>query len=297
MSALEELQETIERVAGAVGPSIVGLGRGWGRGSGVVIAPGKVLTSAHNLRRDEVYLMFADGRRETASIAASDADADLAVLSVETGDAPTIDWADAEARLGMPVLALANPGARGLRVTFGLVSSTGRSFRGARGRRVTDTLEHTAPLPRGSSGGPVVDTAGRLLGVNTLRLEGGLIVAVAGTAAMRERVGALGRGESPQRRTLGIYVAPPRAARRMRRAVGLPERDGALVRGVAEGSPAGRAGIERGDLIVAVGGKQIGRLDDLYEAVDSAQGADLELGLVRGTEQRTVRVELETSGG
>jgi serine protease Do len=297
MSALDELQQTVERVGADVGPAVVGLGRGWGRGSGVVIAPGKVLTSAHNLRRDEVTVAFADGRSERAAVSAVDADADLAVLSVDTADIPPLDWAESEAGLGTPVLALANPGGRGLRVTFGLVSSTGRSFRGPRGRRVTDTIEHSAPLPRGSSGGPVVDTAGRLLGVNTLRLEGGLIVAVAGAPAVRERVAALTRGEAPQRRTLGVYLAPPRTARRMRRAVGLPERDGVLVRGVADDSPAERARIERGDLIVAVGGREITRLDSLYEAVDASQGDEVELGLVRGTEERTVRVRLETSDG
>jgi serine protease Do len=295
MTVLEELEATVADVADRVGASVVGLGRGWGRGSGVVIVPGKVLTSAHNLRRDSIAVTFADGRSETASVAAADPDADLAVLSVDTGDAPVLEWADDEARLGKPVLALANPGGRGLRATFGLVSSTGRSFRGPRGRRVTDTLEHSAPLPRGSSGGPVVDTGGRLLGINTLRLEGGLIVAVAGTAAVRDRVAALARGEAPTRRTIGIYLAPPRAARRMRRAVGLPERDGVLIRGVSEGSAAERAGIERGDLIVSVGGQPIVRLDDLYEAVDQAAGDTVELALVRGTEERTVTVELAAS--
>jgi len=296
MSALQELQETIGRVADEVGPRVVGLGRGWGRGgSGVVIAPGKVLTSAHNLRRDEVTVTFADGRQETASVEAADTDADLAVLSVDTGELSPLEWAEGEASLGAPIVALANSGGRGLHATFGLVSSTGRSFRGPRGRRVTDTLQHTAPLPRGSSGGPVVDTAGRLLGVNTLRLEGGLIVAVAGTTAIRERVAALARGEAPRRPTIGVYLAPPRAARRMRRAVGLPERDGVLVRGVADGSPAERAGVERGDLIVAVAGRPITGLDDLYEAVDALQNGTVELGLVRGIDERTVTVELEAA--
>src|SRR5262249_46623017 len=188
MSALQELQETVGRLAGEVGPRVVGLGRGWGRGgSGVVIAPGKVLTSAHNLRRDEVTVTFADGRQETGSVEAADTDADLAVVSVDTGDLSPLEWADSEASLGAPILALANPGGRGLHVTFGLVSSTGRSFRGPRGRRVTDTLQHTAPLPRGSSGGPVVDTSRRLLGVHPLRLDGGPFVAPAGHPRGGER--------------------------------------------------------------------------------------------------------------
>ncbi len=292
MNAIDELQQTVERIATDVGPSVVGLGRGWGRGSGVAIGEGKVLTNAHNLRRDEVTVTFADGRRETASVAAADHDADVAVLSVDTAGARALEWADAPATLGLPVFALANPAGRGLRVTFGLVSSTGRSFRGPRGRRVTGTVEHTAPLPRGSSGGPIVDRSGRLVGINTLRLDGGLILALAG-ADLRERVDALLRGEAPRRLTLGVYVASPHAARRMRRAVGLPKRDGVLVRGVREGSPAERAGLERGDLIVAVAGREIERLDDLYEAVDGVENGAVELVVVRGTEERTTRVELE----
>ena len=150
------------------------------------------------------------------------------------------------------MFALANPGGRGLRATFGLVSATGRSFRGPRGRRIGGSIEHTAPLPRGSSGGPLVDAEGRLLGLNSVRVEGGLILALPADAAMRRRAEALA-ARQPARagRGSGSRSRPPRAARRMRAAVGLPERDGLLVRGVEEDSPAGRAGLERGDLLVA----------------------------------------------
>jgi serine protease Do len=296
VNTIEELQETVGRIATDLGPSVVGLGRGWGRGSGVVVAEGKVLTNAHNLRREEVTVTFADGRRETATVAAADDDADLAVLSADTASAPVLRWAEGDATIGLPVFALANPAGRGLRVTFGLVSSTERSLRGPRGRRVTGSVEHTAPLPRGSSGGPVVDRSGHLVGINTLRLDGGLILALAGPD-VRARVDALVRGDVPRRVTLGVYVAPPHAARRMRRAVGLPERDGVLVRRVHEGSPAERAGLERGDLIVAVGDCALERLDDLYGAIDALAGGTAELVVVRGTEERRVAVELESNGG
>ena len=253
-----------------------------------------MLTSAHNLRRDEVTVTFGDGRQATATVTGADLDGDVAVVAVETVDTKPVEWAEGGAALGTPVFALANPGGRGMRVSFGMVSSTGRSFRGPRGRRVSGAIEHTAPLPRGSSGGPVVDAHGRLLGINTLRLEGGLILALAADSDLRTRVDALARGESRPRVTLGIYVAPPRAARRLRRAVGLPERDGVLVRGVEEGTPAARAGLERGDLIVAAGGTPVTRLDDLYAAIDSlpAETGTLELSLVRGTDERTVSVTL-----
>ena len=101
----------------------------------------------------------------------------------------------------------------------------------------------------------------------------------------------MARGEAPKRVRLGVAIAPPRVARRLRRAVGLPERDGVLVRAVEEGSAAARAGLERGDLIVAAGGRAIERVDVLYEALDAARTeGSLELTTIRGTEERTVAV-------
>jgi serine protease Do len=291
--SVQELQDAIGGAAERVGPSVVGLGRGWGLGSGVVIADGRVLTNAHNLRRGEVTVTFADGRRASAEVAGVDRDLDLAVLSVDTDDAPAITWEpDGAPVIGTPVIALANPGGRGLRATLGFVSSEGRSFRGPRGRRVRDAVEHTAALPRGSSGGPLVNADGNLLGLNSIRLDGGLILAVPATSAVKERTLQLARGEAPSPHRLGVAVAPPRVARRLRRAVGLPERDGLLVRAVEDDSPAARAGVERGDLIVAAGDGEIDGVDALYTALDKVPAAGGELGLtiVRGTEERDVEV-------
>jgi serine protease Do len=291
MDAATILQDTIAGAAEAVGPSVVGLGRGWGHGSGVVIADGQVLTSAHNLRREETTVTFADGRREAGTVAGVDSDVDLAVLSVDTGDAPAVRWEPGETLgIGAPVVALANPGGRGLRATLGFVSSGERSFRGPRGRRIRGAIEHTAPLPRGSSGGPLVDEGGNLLGINSLRLDGGLILAVPAGAAVRERILLLARGEAAEPHRLGVAIAPPRVARRLRSAVGLPERAGLLVRGVQDGGPADRAGVEKGDLIVAAGGTPTESVEALYTALDTipATGGELELTVVRGTDERTV---------
>ncbi len=294
MSLLEELEAAVQKAAESTGPSVVGLGRGWGVGSGVVIASGRVLTNAHNVRHDEVTVAFADGRRETARVAGSDPDLDLAVIDVDTGDVEAIEWAETgtdAVEIGRAVLALANPGGRGLRVTPGFVSSTARSFRGPRGRRIAGAIEHTAPLPRGSSGGPLIDSSGRLLGINAVRVDGGLILAIPADAAVRERVEGLGRGEPPRRVRLGVAVAPPRVARRLRRAVGLPEREGVLIRAVQEGSAAERAGLQRGDLIVGAGGQEIERVDALYDALDAASAEGrLALTIVRGAEEREVEV-------
>jgi S1-C subfamily serine protease len=295
VSLLEEIETSVQTAVERTGPAVVGIGRGWGRGSGFVLGPGRVVTSAHNVRHDEATVTFADGRQASGRVVGSDGDLDLAVIDVDTGDAPTLEWAEAGDGVpaGRAVLALANPGGRGLRVTPGFVTSAARSFRGPRGRRVSGAIEHTAPLPRGSAGGPLIDVEGRLLGINAVRVDPGLILALPADAAARGRVDALARGERPKTVRLGVAIAPPRVARRLRRAVGLPERDGLLVRGVERDSAAERAGLERGDLIVGAGGTDVDRVDALYEALDAArEGGTLELKIVRGTDERDVSVAL-----
>jgi serine protease Do len=289
MSALEELEQAVTDVAEQAGSAVVGIGRGPGRGSGIVLAEGRVATNAHNLRGEEVTVVFADGRTETGRVEGVDVDADLAVVAVDTGDARPLPWAEeGPVRLGTAVFALANPGGR-RRVTVGFVSAVNRAFRGPRGRRITGSVEHTAPLGRGSSGGPVVSADGRLLGINTNRLGDGFYLAIPADAELRGRLDALARGESPARPRLGVGVAPARVARRLRSAVGLPERDGLLVRAVEEGSPAERAGIRVGDLIVTAGGREVRDADELHEVLDGlGEEGTLQLALVRGTEELTV---------
>src|SRR3954447_1849686 len=206
MATAAELQEVIAGAAERVGPAVVGLGRGWGLGSGVVIDSGRGLTNAHTLRGAEATVSFPGGRRETGEVAGSDRDRDLSVIAVDTGDAPAVAWDPTleSPSIGSPVVALANPGGRGLRATLGFVSSEGRSLRGPRGRRIQGVVEHTATLPRGSSGGPLVDPEGRLLGLNSMRLEGGLILALPVGGAVRERIALLARSEAPAPHRLGV---------------------------------------------------------------------------------------------
>ena len=288
MSAVLEASELIAGTASAAGPAVVGIGPGWRGGSGVVVADGRVLTAAHNLRRERAGLVFADGRREKGEVLGVDSDLGLAVIGVDTGGITPLEPGEALGGIGSVVLALARPGGRALRVTHGFVSTDQREARGPRGRRVP-AIEHTAPLPRGSSGGPLLDVDGKLVGINVIRMDGGLIVAV-DTVALADEIERLGRGEAPARRRLGVAVAPPHVARRMRRSVGLPDATGLLVRGVEDDSPGARAGLERGDLIVELDGKPLERIDDLYAALDATGGA-IELGVLRGTDRRDVRVE------
>jgi len=293
MAILDEIGASIRQLAEGAGPSVVGIGQRWGAGSGIVLGDGKVLTNAHNVRGDKVTVTFAGGRAADGNVAGHDIDGDLAVIGVDTGGVPALPWADdAAAEIGMPVFALANPGGRGLRVTFGFVSGIERTFRGPRGRRITGSLEHTAPLLPGSSGGPVLSAVGQLLGINTNRLGEGFYLAIPADQALQGRAGTLARGESAQPPRLGVAITPNHVARRLRRAVGLPDTDGLLIRDVAADSPAARAGIAQGDLIVAAAGHPIRTPDDLSDALQATPGGTIELNLIRGTGELTTQVTL-----
>jgi S1-C subfamily serine protease len=291
MPVFEELTQAARQVATTAGPATVAIGR-HGRGSGIVIGSGRVVTNAHNLRDRTTQVTFADGRSVQGSIVGVDVDGDLVVLDVDTGDAPPIAWAERLAEPGDVVFAV-SAGARVPRVTFGMVSATGRRFRGPRGRRVTGSIEHTAPLARGSSGGPLVDGDGRAVGLNTHRVGEGFYLALAGSDELQARITRLAKGESVARKTLGVALAPGHVAARLRGAVGLPPRDGLLVRHVEEGSPAARAGLAQGDLLVRAEGRDLVHADDLLDVLDAA-GESLTLGVVRGVDELDVVVTFET---
>ena len=289
MSSLEELSGAIATVAERVGTSIVSVGRD-GRGSGVVVGDGQVLTNAHNLRGGEVTVTFADGRSARGEVRGVDADGDLAVVAVDTAAAKPLEWGAAEAAsVGTPVFGAAATFGGGARVTVGFVSSVARSFRGPGGRRISGSIEHTAPLAPGSSGGALLDAEGRLIGLNTNRIGEGFYLALPADAALRERVESLGKGESVERPRLGVAIAPNHVARRLRRSVGLPERDGILVRGVEDGSAAAAAGIAVGDLIVSAGGRAIADADDLQDALGTLK-LPFDVVIVRGADEMTVTV-------
>lgn len=295
MSSIDELGAAVRAVADTTGASVVGIGR-HRRGSGVVIADGEVLTNAHNLRGEEVTVTFADGRSTRGQVAGVDGEGDLAVVKVDTAGAAAIAWGDGAALgIGSPVFGVAATTGGAPRVTVGLVSAVARAFRGPGGRRISGSVEHTAPLAPGSSGGPLVDGAGKLVGLNTNRIGEGFYLAIPADDELKARVAALGRGESPSRIRLGIAIAPDHVARRLRRSVGLADRAGVLVRGVEDGSLADAAGIEGGDLIVSAGGRAISDADDLHDALSTLQ-TPFELELVRGAEERTVTVGAAPTG-
>ncbi|HEX4818893.1 MAG TPA: S1C family serine protease [Acidimicrobiales bacterium] len=294
MTVLDELSSAASQVVAHVGPSVVRIGRGGGRGCGVVLGDGVVATNAHNLRGDEALVTFADGRRAVGSVTATDVDGDLAVLRVDTAGAPAVGWAEGAPAIGDVVFVVTRSAAGGERVSFGMVSGTERAFRGPRGRRIKGSLEHTAPLPRGSSGSPVLTASGAVVGINTNRLGDGFYLALPADGELQSRLSTLSSGQSRTRPRLGVGLAPTHVARALRRSVGLEERDGLLVRVVEDGSPAANAGMREGDLIITVNGAAVSSADDLFDAMESAQ--DLRLTVLRGAEEIEITVQLDTGG-
>ena len=289
MSALDELQTAFTSVAEKASGSVLRVGGRRG-GAGIVIANGSIVSNAHNVRDDAMRVTFAGGREADARLAGIDVDGDLAVFTVDTADAAALEWSTLKPTIGTPVFAVA-PTSSAARVTFGFVSGVARSFRGPRGRRISGSLEHTAPLAPGSSGSALVDSDGRLLAINTNRIGGGFYLALPADEALRDRVGALQRGESAERPRLGVGIAPGWVANRMRRSVGLDERDGVLVREVEPGTPADVAGLREGDLIISAGERSVASPDDLYDALGGVPaGATLQVGIVRGANELSVEV-------
>jgi S1-C subfamily serine protease len=291
------LSEAARAVTSVAGPAVVRIGRHGGRGCGAVIAEGHVLTNAHNVRERTTLVTFADGRSEQAAVTAVDIDGDLVVLAVPTGDVAPITWADEQPEPGGLVFALARTPAGGARVTAGLISATDGAFRGPRGRAVTGSIEHTAPLARGSSGSPLLDDTGRLLGLNTARLGDGFYAARTADPQLRARVDELLRGEAPRRHSLGLGLAPADVSAKLRASVGLPDRAGLLVRAVDPDGPAAAAGVLVGDLVVEAGGRAVARVDDLHAALEAAAtSTSLELRLVRATDELSLTVTFPDEG-
>jgi len=287
MTLGDDLINLVSSASSAAGQAVVTIGTR-GRGTGFVIAAGKVVTNAHNLRDRTTQVRFADGRTVQATVTGSDIDGDLVVLEVDTAEVTPLSWADEPPGTGDIVLTV-TAGRHRRRVTWGQVTSTEAAFLGPRGRTITGALEHTAPCAPGSSGAPVLDRAGHVVGINTHRLEYGFYLARAVDVALREGVDAMVGGRTFEPAYLGVALAPPHVAARLRGAVGLTERDGLLVREVAEASPAANAGIRPGDLLVRAADTDLRALADLSAILGRlGDGDQLVLTVVRGAEELTV---------
>ena len=282
-NAVNAVNAALSSAAATATAATVAIGRD-GRGSGFVVADGVVLTNAHTLRASTTQIRFADGRTVQGEVRSTDSDGDLIAISVDTGSVTPLSLADVAPTPGSYVIAAHGDGS----VAVGHVAATGRSFPGPRGQSIGNALEHTGSLPRGASGGPLVDVDGRLVAINTNRSDAGY-QAIAVTGAVRARLDALIAGTSFHRRQLGVSLAPASTAAQIRKAAGLPEAVGLLVRGVADDSPASRAGLLQGDVITSADGATTETLSQLAEAL-ARPAETVVLAVVRGTSTIEVSV-------
>jgi serine protease Do len=287
-------------------PFLRGFGQGpWSRqphregglGSGVIVsADGYLLTNHHVVRdAEKVKVELSDRRALDAKIVGVDPASDLAVLKIEAKGLPVLPFGDSDAlRVGDIVLAFGNPLGVGQTVTMGIVSAKGRAT-GVGDGSFEDFLQTDAPINQGNSGGALVSAAGQLVGINSQIMSpsgGNIGIGFAIPSRMAETVMTqLVNGGEVRRGQLGVTVQGITSD--IAQSLGLPEVKGALVSTVTKDSPAGRAGIERGDVILSVDGQPVTDGNALRNRIASlGPGAAVTLGIVRDGHERTLRATL-----
>ena len=271
-----------------------------GGGSGFVFTPdGLILTNSHvvhDSRRIEVTL--ADGRRMPASAIGDDPASDLAVIRINEArvDEPGLTAAalgdSQQLRVGQVVVAIGNPYGFQSTVTAGVVSALGRSLRSYSGRLIDDVIQTDAALNPGNSGGPLVDSAGRVVGVNTATIlpAQGICFAI-GINTAKFVASRLLRDGRIRRSYIGVSAQTVPVHRRVVRFYDLAKESGGLVLSVEENSPAKRAGLRDGDIIVALEGKPVAGVDDLHRVLtDVRVGVSCSLTVLRRTEKLEVKI-------
>ncbi len=279
----------VERAGAAVVSIEVGAPRGpAGAGSGFLVTPdGYVLTNSHVVASGRALrVRSSTGETATGQVVGDDPATDLAVLRIDAaalGDAPAYLAVDGSVapRVGQLAVAIGNPLGFESTVSTGVVSALGRSLRGRDNRLIDGVIQHTAPLNPGNSGGPLLDAAGRVLGVNTAiiaRSQGiGFAVAVETAAWV---LGQLLHHGKVRRGFLGVGAPRPPRDRRLAYHHGLG-RGAVEVQSVERDSPAARAGLVDGDLIVQFGTLAIESIDDLHRALRNWSGGTIALSIIR----------------
>jgi S1-C subfamily serine protease len=275
---LDAYSKAVISVVETVGTSVVSISVGKrattqgmepvGAGSGTVITPdGYILTNDHVVHgAKRLMVTFTDGTSVPASLVGTDPATDLAVIRA---DATNLQWAmlgdSASLRVGQLVIAIGNPFGFQSTVSTGVVSALGRALRSREGRLIEDIIQHTAPLNPGNSGGPLVDSSGRIVGTNTaiIAMAQGIGFAVPVHTARWVVSQVLTHGRV-RRGFLGIAGRQRPLARRLVRYHQLPQDHAVEVLSVDETGPAGQAGIKVGDLISAVNGIAVAGVDDLH---------------------------------
>ena len=266
-----------------------------GGGSGFVFTPdGLILTNSHVVHEAaRIAVTLADGRHMPATLIGEDPASDLAVIRVDESGVVAAELGDSQKlRVGQIAIAIGAPYGFQSTVTAGVVSALGRSLRSYSGRLIDDVIQTDAALNPGNSGGPLVDSAGRVIGVNTATIlpAQGICFAI-GINTAKFVASRLLRDGRIRRSYVGISGQTVPVHRRVVRFYDLSKETGAMVQHVEDKSPAKRAGLRDGDIIVALEGQPVAGVDDLHRLLTEVRvGVSCSITVLRWTEKLELRI-------
>ena len=266
-----------------------------GGGSGFIFTPdGLILTNSHVVHdSNRIEVTAADGHRLPARIIGDDPASDLAVVQIDGSGLPAVSLGDSQAlRVGQLVIAIGNPYGFQSTVTAGVVSALGRSLRSYSGRLIEDVIQTDASLNPGNSGGPLVASDGRVVGVNTATIlpAQGICFAI-GINTAKFVASRLLRDGRIRRSYIGVSAQTVPIHRRLVRYYDLSKETGVVVLAVEQDSPAQRAGLREGDILIALDGQPVAGVDDLHRVLsDIPAGTKAVLSVLRGTERLTLAI-------
>ena len=292
---LDAYSQAVTAVAEQVSPAVVRI-EAAGSGSGFVMTPyGYLLTNSHVVSgTKQVAVTLQDGQRTTGQVMGDDPHTDIALVRIDAPRLVALTFADSSAlRVGQLAIAVGNPYGFDCTVTAGVVSALGRSLRTKTGRLVDDVIQTDAALNPGNSGGPLVDSQGRVMGMNTAMImpaQGICFAIAANTAAFV--MGKLIHEGRIRRSYLGVAGQNVPLHRRVVRFHSLPRESAVLVVSVEPDSPAARAGLQDGDLLIAYGDRPVASVDDLHRLLTEEQaGVGATIAILRDLKKQSLQVE------
>jgi S1-C subfamily serine protease len=266
-----------------------------GSGSGFIVAPdGYIITNSHVVHgASRISVTLSDGRKSAAELIGDDPETDLAVIRISGANLAAAQLGDSQAiRVGQLAIAIGNPYGFQCTVTAGVVSALGRSLRAGSGRLIDNVIQTDAALNPGNSGGPLVNSRGEVIGVNTAIIlpAQGICFAIAINSA-KLVAGHLIKDGKISRGYIGIAGHNVELPRRFVRFYRLPAETAVRVASIEAGSPAALGGIKTGDLVIRLGDSPIAGIDDLQRQLTMSQvGKRTPIAVIRGTEQMTLEI-------